>query len=412
MINRIHASAISALLMAGLAHSALADSPVSCSVTVTGQNNSTVDLPAVQAAVNQPSASGDVTVCLAGVLDFGPVVPPTVISVNINPNPAVTSLRIVGLNAANGTKATIRNGILDLSVFAGPTLQSLTIANLRFEQPTYAAVAIFATNGLIRVSGLEIAGVRTYLDTSFNLSFREGIVVTSPLGSIAGEIDISGNVIDGGTYSPTEPWLAGSSGIELVGALPGFTQQPFTASVHVSDNRLFNWSGSGISAVGISGLTIERNEINPGRFANLFAGCAQPNGVGVANGIGLANITNSTVRDNVITLVPARTSTGAPPECTAGLILAGTAGATSSGNVIYRNQIRGTGSYGIVLGTVSGTPDGSVETSNVFALNPTLGFAAQNASLYLGPSSNGNVLVGLLRSIEGNTAGNVVISTP
>jgi hypothetical protein len=398
------------MLLVGLAQTALADSSSQCSVIVTGQNNPAADPTAVQTAVNSPAASGDVTVCLAGVFDFGPGTSPAGVSVAINPNSSVTSLRIVGLNGAAGAKATIRNGLLDLGLLAGTTLPSLSIENLRFEQPAWSAVAIFAANGFVRVSGLEIAGVQTYHDAGFNLSFREAIAVTSALGPITGEIVISDNVIDGGSYGSADQWLAASSGIELAGAVPGLSQQPFTAHVRISDNRLSNWSGSAISAVGVSDLMVERNAVDPGRFANLFPGCLQSNGVGVANGIGLANVTDSTVRDNSITLVPSRTSSGAVPVCTAGLILAGTSGGSSSGNVIYRNQVRGTGNYAIVLGTVGGAPDGSTEASNVFALNPLLGFAPRSASLFLDPSANGNVLVGIFPSIEGNTSGNVVIS--
>ena len=397
----------------GLAHTVLANSPVSCSVMVVGQNNSNVDVPAVNAAVNQPPVSGDVTVCLSGVFDFGS----TVESVVINPVAAVSALRIVGVSAANGAPATIRNGVLPVIMLPPATLPSLTIENLRFERPAFAAISILTANGYVRISGLQIAAAQTYLDPDlFNLTFREGIVVSS-VGPVTGEVEITNNVIDGGTYSSADQSLAVSAGIELVGQGGPAATQPFTAQVRVAGNRLSNWSGSGISAFSAQNVTIEKNTISPGRFANLSSGCqtngfGAANGIGSANGIGLANVTNFTVRDNLITLVPSHTSSGAPPACTAALIVSGTAGSSAKGNLVYRNQILGVGTYAMLLGTVGGATDGSSETDNVFALNTVFGFTAENASLCLAPEASGNVLVGFFPSVTGNAAGNVLIGVP
>jgi len=408
----IQLGAIGALLM-GLAQTGFANSPISCGVTVVGQSNSSIDVPAVNAAVNQPPVSGEVTVCLSGVFDFGS----TVESVVINPGPTVTALHIVGVNATSGAQATIRNGILPVIMLPPATLPSLTIENLRFEKPAFAAVSILTANGYVRVSGLQIVASQTYLDPDlFNLTFREGIVVSS-VGPVTGEVDITNNFIDGGTYSAADQALVVSAGIELVGQGGAGNTQPFTAQVRVAGNRLSNWSGSGISALSAQNVTIEKNAIDPGRFANLSSGCqtngaGASNGIGSANGIGLANVTNFTVRDNIITLVPSLTGSGAPPACTAALIVSGTAGSSAKGNLVYHNQILGVGSYGMVLGTVGGATDGSTETDNVFALNSVFGFAARNAALYLGPEANGNVLVGFFPSLAGNTAGNVVINGP
>jgi hypothetical protein len=191
------------------------------------------------------------------------------------------------------------------------------------------------------------------------------------LGPISGDIEISDNVIDGGTYTVDDTTLAVSAGVVIMGALPPPTPaNSFTARVQISDNKLVNWSGSGVLAAGVSELTVERNMIQPGVFANTIPPrCTAANGLGSGNGISLQSIRDGTVRDNVITLVPALTGAGVTPLCTAGLILVGAtnvAPGLADGTVVYRNRIRGSGTYGIVVGvTPAALPPGpvaSVET--------------------------------------------------
>jgi hypothetical protein len=330
---------------------------------------------------------------------------PTVISVAIAPNPTVTSLTVVGLNAPNGKKATIRRGAQALALVPAATLPSLTIENLRFEQPAFTAVSVLRANGSVRISGIHVAGVLGYFFTPFNAVFREGIAVTS-LGPVTGEVVISDNVIDGGTYSASDTTLAVSGGIVVTGAVNGNTNQPLLARVRMSDNKIVNWSGSGILAAGLREATVERNRIEPGTFANLTAGCTSTNNMGAANGMSLANVADSTIRDNVVTLVPALTGSGTAPACTSGIVLAGPDPGGASGNLFYRNRVRGTGTYGLIVGA----PSLSAETDNLFALNPLGNFAPQNAALLIGPGANGNDFVGNFSSIAGNAAGNVIIS--
>ena len=109
-MSRIHwlsAGVVSAVFAAAFAQDAGAQ--VTCTVTVTGQNNPAVDAAAVQSATNQAFV-GDLTVCLEGTFDFAPPVAPSQFSVAIVASPFTTSLRIVGLDNANGRKATVRNG--------------------------------------------------------------------------------------------------------------------------------------------------------------------------------------------------------------------------------------------------------------------------------------------------------------
>jgi hypothetical protein len=418
-INWLRAGAVSAMLVSAFAQNAGAQ--VICSVTVTGLNDPAIDAGAVQSAVNLAGV-GDHTVCLQGTFDFGTPPPGSINSVTIITGPLVTGLHIVGLNDANGKKATIRNGVQSLTK-QGAQPPVFSIENLRFEQPQFSAISILgaAPTGSIKISGVNIVGVRTFLFPAFNARFREGISVSSGITAVGGDIEISNNVIDGGAYTADDTTLGVSGGIVLTGALPPPQQgvnRPFTARVRISDNKIVNWSGSGILAAGVSELTIEKNVIQPGAFANTIApGCTAANGGGAGNGISLQSVHDGTVRDNVITLVPALTGAGIAPTCTAGLIVVGptnVAPGMTDGTVLYRNRIRGSGTYAIVVGvTPAALPPGptvSVETDNLFALNALGNFTPQNASLFIGPGAVDNAFVGNFPSIEGNVDGNTVIS--
>ena len=417
-IDWLRVGVVGAVFAAAFAQGAGAQ--VVCTVTVTGLNDPAVDAAAVRAATNQAFV-GDLTVCLQGTFDFAPPVPPSQASVSVIASPTTTSLRIVGLNNPNGKKATIRNGRQALSkVGAGP--QIFSIENLRFEQPEFSAISILGAGptSTIKISDINIIGVRTFLFPGFNSRFREGIAISTGLPApIGGDIEISNNVIDGGTYTADDTTLGVSGGVVLTGALPPPfpAQPPLTARVRISDNRIVNWSGSGILAAGVSEITIERNAIQPGAFANTIpTGCTAANGMGSGNGISLQSVRDATVRDNTIALAPALTGAGTPPPCTAGFILTGptnVAPGIADGNIVYRNRIKGTGTYAIVVGVTTTLPPGptvSVETDNLFALNGLGNFAAQGASLFLGPGASGNAFVGNFPTLTGNVAGNDVIT--
>jgi hypothetical protein len=288
-INWLRVGVVGATFAAAFAQSAGAQ--VVCTVTVTGQNDPAVDAAAVQAATNQAFV-GDLTVCLEGTFDFGTPVSPSVNSVSISVSPLTTALHVVGLNDLQGKKATIRNGRQALSKFGAAPL-IFSIENLRFQQPEFSAISLLGAGpeSSIKISGVNIVGVRTFLFPAFNARFREGIVMSSGVGPVGGDIEISNNVIDGGTYTADDTTLAVASGVVLTGALPipgPPPNQPFTARVRISDNKIVNWSGSGILAAGVDELTIERNVIQPGAFANtLPPGCTAANGVGSGNGISL-----------------------------------------------------------------------------------------------------------------------------
>ena len=115
--------------------------------------------------------------------------------------------------------------------------------------------------------------------------------------------------------------------------------------------------------------------------------------------------------------MPALTGAALAPPCTAGLILVGptnVAPGGADGNLVYRNRIRGSGTYAVVVGvTPAASPPGpiaSLETDNLFALNLLGNFVPHVASLFIGPGANGNAFVGSFSSTAGNVDGNDVIT--
>jgi hypothetical protein len=435
-------AAFAGSLAAGFVQNAVAHNRVDCDVMVTGQNDPAVDAAAVSAAVNSPDLVGDVTVCLAGTFDFGPAPPQGVppISVAIVGNASMTSLRIVGLNNHFRRPATIRRGIQALTLTPAATLPKLAIENLRFEQPTFSAVSILRSNEEVRISDLQIAGVETHTITitpppppipnppppqPITLRLRQGIAVTAAAGgNIAGDIVISNNVVNGGTYGLGDSALLVGSGIVLVGPLvtpqpPPLPATTFSAKVRIANNRILNWAGAGVLATGLIGdATIEENWVEPGAFARLVPGpaCTTPNAEGAASGISLGGVVNSTVRDNVIHLVSAFTDTGAPAACTAGLLVRGVNVSGASGNIFFGNRIRGDATYAMVVGlpapTVPPFPPSSftIEMNNLFAFNWVFGFTGTNATLFIGSGATANAFIGMFPEIEGNTAGNWVLN--
>jgi hypothetical protein len=393
------ARAASVVLGMALMHTALADPAVNCTVTVTGQNDPGVDKHAVWSAVNQTPVAGALTVCLTGIFDFGPGTTLVDAAVGINTGPDITSLRIVGLNARGGQRATIRRGIQPLTLIPTTTLANLTIENLRFEAPAFSAISIWRSIESVRLAHLQVVDPR-----SFGV-VRSGISIISNSAPVEGDIWILDNDLDGGLFDGNSADLKVSAGVDLAGPRPALAAQPLTASVHIIGNRISNWSGSGISGVGVQNVTIEGNAIKTGPFADGSVECIRENGMGVSNGIALANARSSRIAANSITLVPTLTATGTPATCTTGIALRSNSVGETSGNVVELNRISGTGSYALLLGT----PNSFDETGNLYALNPVNAFAAQGASLYIGPGANGNTLIGPFPSVEGNVAGNQVL---
>ena len=405
-MNRIHsarAGVVGAVVALVTTFDVLAQEPVDCEVTVVGQNDATVDPAAVAAAVNSPLASGDVTVCLSGKFDFGLAVPAGNISVPVAPNATVVAVRIVGLNDANGQRATIRNGTQPMGLVRPVPIFS--VENVRFVNPAYSAITVLAAGATVRIAGNHVAGVRTFAPSGQPGLFRNGITITPVIGPIGADVFIEDNVVVGGSYTAADASLAVSAGVTLVGAL-GPNRLPFTGRVTLKNNRFADWSGVGILAIGLNDATIEGNRVDTGSFANAGASCAQPNGSGNASGISVAGLANSLIRDNIVDVVPSLTATGTAPACTAGIIATGVQAADATNNIFYRNRVRGGGTHALVVGATGA----GAESDNVFAQNAVANFVPTGSTLLLGPAATENVLIGDFPSLQGNTAANDIVT--
>jgi hypothetical protein len=369
-----------------LAGTALAGEPPDCDVVVAGQNLPAVDPANVQTAVNTGGA-GPRTVCLAGVFDFGEEG-----FVVIDPEPAVPALAIVGLNDLTG-KAAIRNGLEPFRFSPASTLPVLRIANLRFERPSFAAIAIFRGNQRVEISGVHVDGVESIHLSFFGLALREGIVLTSTFAEIAGEVVIRDNVIDAGTYGPADLDDV-NFGILASGGAP-LNPFPITAALTIERNEVLNWAGSGIGVVGVHGSVIQHNRIRPGPVALELS---DPS-VCVANGILLGGSDASQVQYNTIdkdlALSPV---SNAPPACSAGVVLQGIA----IGSFVTGNRIAGAGSHALFL---QGT---AAQEENRFLGNNLTHFAATGATVFLGPQAKNNTFIGHVHSVEGNVTENAI----
>jgi hypothetical protein len=364
-------------------------------VTVIGQDVQAIDVPAVRSAINNPLLSGRVTICLQGTFDFG-IGPTPANFANIDPSGAVAEMNIVGLRDASGNKATIKNGFQPLAFVSTSALPVLTIRNLRFDQPRASAISIFRGNELVEVSDVEIDGVVTQAVVTGGLTFtvREGILVSSASTEVKGRIVIKDNKVDGGAYGAGDARINVSAGVVLASLGP---LNPFqiTGDILIQGNILRNWSGNGIDSTGPVNLTIEKNLIQPGPFANM---AANPNAC-VANGIFINNNDRVVVERNKIEMVTALTATNTIP-CTAGIVL----GNNANKGLFKANKVGGTGRYAIA---VLGNPANPAQ-NNLFLGNNLTGFSPTGATVRLSDGALNNTFVGSSGTVVGNIGANTI----
>lgn len=361
-----------------------------CDETVIGTNLASNDLSAVETAILdfvEPVA----TLCLEGTFNFGDNG-----SVPINPQASVEELRITGIDGATiwfGEQALRFPGLAGTQ----STLAKLTIDHIQFMQPSWTAISIFAGNESIQISDNIVDGVRT-ADTNLlgGLQIREGIIVTSILQDIAGEVVIKDNWVNAGAYADGEE-VNVNVGIAVIGEFLG-SLGTVTAEARVSGNSVFNFGGSGISILGVSSESVvEHNLIEPGDratddriYLNRF--CR-------ANGVEIGGTSNAIVRGNTIESVPAVDSAGASPQCTASILVRadGLEENEGSDNTVRNNQIRGQGRYGIVVLGITAASNINVivpSDRNTFVGNHLNTFEAEFASVLLNQYTNENTFKG------------------
>ena len=377
-------------------------------VVVTGTGDPSVDVPAVQAAVDQ---GGDVI--LEGHFSFDkPPTQPLAATLGTLYAPAAEVLishavRISGSRENEGSMATIDGGTIPFYV-AAPG-QSVSIERLRFVRPTTAAIFVFA------VTGLEVTSTKIESGVPFN-GLASGIyVVTSanlPLPSnpghpenVSGLLRFVSNDVDmaGGTA------VANTLGITVFAVgVPGAE-----ANVEVLNNTITNTTEPAINFRRVVGIAkIEHNTIvtdtivgnaprnqairvaNTGSYliAHNSIDCrwvnAEAEAIGVFSQVEAWPIQNAIVVNNAIDMTaPSGTVF---TTFSAGIAVYGFA----NGNLVRHNSIRGQARAGVAIPVfpLTGTP--AAPHDNAFVENRFVQFTPSLADYFVGAHAVNTRIVG------------------
>jgi hypothetical protein len=393
-------------------------------VVVTGTGDPNLDVPAVQAAVDQ---SGQVV--LMGHFSFDR--PPTKWIEHTNGRNILVSKQIVisGTRDENGEMTTIEGGD---NPFAVDALGAhVTIQRLRFVRPKEQAIIVLAVSGLA-IADCTIDGVEPQPDPTAPTAgkFAGGIfVVTTPTlfpptaaqpgqpENVAGTLMIVNNDIDvGGTAGDNTVGI----GIFSVGKSPDKE-----VDLYVSGNNIRNITERPIDINQVGGrVQIERNVIATGAIAGPSAGVtpdgihavgsgsyliarnsivsewAAGAGIRVQGNPGLTEARAIVVDNDVTTSAPDGTVFG---DNSAGIEIRGFA----QGNMVLNNRIRGRARAALsVVAFRSGTPG-----NNTFVLNDLTGFQSSLADVFVDAGATNTVVVGKQDTVVDHGVGTLIVPT-
>jgi hypothetical protein len=402
-------STLGLLTFPALATIALAASAAT-QVVVVGKGNPDIDVPAVQAAVDQ---GGDVI--LKGHFSFNR--PPTVPTALTGYPPATVlvwkAVTISGARGADHEMTSIEAGTFPFYVAAPGA--PVTIQGLRFIRPKGDAILVYSVSGLViascKIEGVEpenIGDITTSTAIEVNTSGINPPNPTSPgkPENISGTLLIVNNDIDvaGGTaLSDTLGVLIWSVGV------PGAEVEAY-----VSENKIRNTTEPAINFRRIDGRAyIERNVVATG---SVVAPAPRPQAIRVVNtgsyliadnsidcgwsqadaeGIGVFSqfaawpIEGAFVVDNDVNMsAPESTVFG---NFSAGIGVYGFA----QGNVVLNNKIRGRASAALSMPVFPLPPQvPAVPANNEFVHNRVDDFEASVADVFVGPSATNTRIVG------------------
>jgi hypothetical protein len=384
------------------------------SVVVHGTGDPRVDVPAVQAAVDQ---GGEVI--LAGHFSFDapatkPLAPALEVpAVGLPPAAEVLiakAVTITGAKDEQGGETTIDGGTVPFYI-AAPG-QSVTIRGLRFVRPTSAAILTYAVTGL-EITSTQIDGVVPFahLSNGVGISTGGGIPDPSTPGNpelVSGSLRIEGNDID---------MVGGTSGVDNTLGVVVFNVGVAGAQVdaRVAKNRIQNTTEPAVDMRQIVGHgSIEHNEIATGslvgpnprnqaiRVANTGSYRVAHNSIacqwasGVVEGIGVFSkfavwpVEDAVIVDNDIDMrAPAATVF---TEFSAAIGVYGYA----QNNVVRNNRIRGAARAGVSIPSVFPLPPLAPATpeGNTFIDNRFVDFVPSDADIFVGNHAFATRIVG------------------
>jgi hypothetical protein len=385
---------------------------------VVGTGNPDVDVPAVQAAVDQ---GGDVILQGHFSFDRPPTVPRALGGfATILVSKAVAISGAGGEHDDDGEMTSIEGG-KDPFYVAAPGA-TVGIQRLRFIQPTAAAINVYAVSGLV-IASCKIEGVLNAF-----AGIRIGTTVNPPVPTnpgtpenISGTLLIVNNDIDvGGTA------LVNSLGVSVFGVgVPGAEVE-----VYVSRNTIRNTTEPPIDFARIVGRAyIERNVITTGslvgpnpfppqaiRVQKLGSYLIAHNSIDVgwpstgAQGIGVASafaewpMEGAIVVDNDVTMSPPEGTVFS--DVSAGIAVFGFA----RGNVVLGNRIRGRARAALSIPVDPLAPQ-SVPTNNAFVLNRFDHFEPSVADISVGAGAMNTLIVGR-GTVEDLGVGTIIVPLP
>jgi hypothetical protein len=391
-----------------------ADAADPTATVVVGTGDPSVDVPAVQSAVDHGGA-----VLLEGHFSFDEAPTKTLASALSAAPPGLAyapaaevlvskAVTISGIGEGAAGMTTIDAGTIPFYVDAPG--QAVTIRRLRFVQPTSSAVIVYAVRDL-EISWTTIAGVVPFK----NLYDAIGINTSGPPPSlsspphpenISGTLTVMHNDVDviGGTTSDN------TLGIVVFGA--GTAAAPVDA--HVSGNRIANTTEPAINFRQIEGREMVRQNVittcsvvaKPSRnqviriagsglyrIANNVIRCdwANPDaeGIGMFSNVAASPIEHAVVEHNEITMATPPTTVFT--AFSAGIGVFGYA----NDNVVRRNTIRGSARAAFSIPVFPLAPQlPASPQNNAFLDNRIVDFTPAVADFFVGAHAVGTRIVG------------------
>ena len=373
---------------------------------VVGTGNPDLDVPAVQAAVDQ---GGDVVLKGHFSFDRPPTIPTATAFLGGFAMVLVsTAVTISGDRDENGD---IRNEAREVTTIEGGTTPfyieaagaSVTIQGLRFIRPKDNAIAVYAVSGLM-IASCEIAGLDPSGGDGIDIATSDGLPSPANPGhpeNVRGTLLIVNNDID---------LTRGSAGAGAVGVLIFSVGVPGAeVEAYVSGNAIRNVIEPGIDIRRVGGRAyVEGNVISTGSVAGLPAGpmairvvnigsyliarnkidCGwadgRAKGIGVYSQFAEWSMERAIVVDNDVAMsAPEGTVFGVD---SAGIQVRGFA----QGNVVQGNRIRGRARAALAADRYAGgTP-----ANNAFVLNRFDDFEASVADVFVDEGVTNTLIVG------------------
>ena len=392
-------------------------------VVVVGTGDPKLDVPAVQAAVDQGGH-----VVLRGHFSFD--APPTIVP-EIPGLPLATvrvsrEVTISGADDDGDGMATIERGQVPFEVEAHGA--SVTIRRLHFLDPKIGAIHVSAVSGLT-VASCRIEGVEPGSpigNTAIGINTSSNVPTPAAPGAperISGRLSIVDNDIELGPASSADNNL----GIVLFGAgVPGAE-----IDAQIRGNRISNVTEPGINLRYVVGhVDIERNRVstaevtgpsagafveairvvNTGsyRIAHNFVECrwSLGFGIGVFSQVGVWPEEQAVVTANHIVMSPPEGAVLG--QNSAGINIRGFA----RGNLVFANTISGYARNALSILRFPLPPaQTGVPANNAFVLNRLEGFSAAGADILVGDQVLNTIVIGE-GSVEDHGVGTVIVPLP